>query len=155
MPKVSFEAVAEVLAANNLDNETISKVLKELEAQAQAELEEAKASREPAVKKQWVMVVSDPRGTLPDEDYVGWVAQIPEDDSPAETLPRIIAAAHEFNISKKGRKYPVKSIGEACEAVSAKFMKEQGVVIKTKLPVTVLRTDNALPDPPEEFDGVM
>ena len=55
-------------------------------------------------------------------------------------------SAYEYNISQKGRKYPVKSIGEACEAVGAKFQKEQGVSIKTKLPVTILKTDNLLPE---------
>ena len=34
---------------------------------------------------------------------------------------------------------------EACEAVGAKFQKEQNVAIKTKLPVTILKTDNVLP----------
>src|SRR5690606_6643276 len=118
----------------------------ELEAEAE------KANRDPVVKKQFVIVVSDPRATIPEaEEYVGWVAQIPEDDSPAETLERLIRASYEYNISKKGRRHPVKSIGEACEAVGGRFLKEQNVAIKTKLPVTVIRTDNVLPEIESDF----
>ena len=81
---------------------------------------------------------------------MGWVLQIPESDNPGTTIERVKRAAYEYNISKKGRKYPVNSIGEACEAIGAKFQKEQSVAIKTKLPVTVLRTANVLPKIEEE-----
>ncbi|MDQ8202024.1 hypothetical protein [Pelagicoccus sp. SDUM812003] len=151
MAKVSVELIHEVLSSNELEPEVIQKVLKQIEEQAAAEAEAEKANREPPVKKQFVMIVSDPRGTLPDEDYVGWVAQIPEDDNVGTTLEKLIRASYEYNISKKGRKYPVKSIGEACEAVGARFLKEQGIAIKTKIPVTVLKTDNKIPEIESDF----
>jgi hypothetical protein len=150
MSKIPLEIIAEALNNNNLDEETISRVMNDIAHMAQVMADEEKASREPPVKKQFIIVLSDPRGTVPDEDYVGWVVQIPEDDNPGSTLERIKRSAYEHNISKKGRKYPVKSIGEACEAVGAKFQKEQGVSIKTKLPITILKTDNLLPELGEE-----
>ena len=145
MSKIPIEIIAEALNGNNLDQETISKVMNDIAHMAQVLADEEKAQREPVVKKQFILVLSDPRGTVPDEDYVGWVVQIPEDDNPGTAIERIKRSAYEYNISKKGRKYPVKSIGEACEAVGAKFQKEQNVAIKTKLPVTILKTDNVLP----------
>jgi hypothetical protein len=145
MSKIPIEIIAEALNSNNLDQETISKVMNDIAHMAQVLADEEKAQREPVVKKQFIIVLSDPRGTVPDEDYVGWVVQIPEDDNPGTAIERIKRSAYEYNISKKGRKYPVKSIGEACEAVGAKFQKEQNVAIKTKLPVTILKTDNVLP----------
>lgn len=151
MPKVSVELIHEVLSSNNLEPETIQKVLQQIEEQAAAEAEAEKANREPPVKKQFIMILSDPNGTVPDQDYVGWVAQIPEDDSPGDTLEKLIRASYEYNISKKGRKYPVKSIGEACEAVGSRFLKEQGIAIKTKTPVTILRTDNKIPEIESDF----
>ena len=151
MPKVSVELIHEVLSNNNLEPETIQKVLQQIEEQAAAELEAEKANREPPVKKQFVLIVSDPRGTIPDEDYVGWVAQIPEDDSPGTTMEKLIRASYEYNISKKGRKYPVKSVGEACEAVGSRFLKEQDIAIKTKIPVTVIKTDNKIPEIESDF----
>lgn len=151
MPKVSVELIHEVLSSNNLEPETIQKVLQQIEEQAAAEAEAEKANREPPVKKQFIMILSDPNGTVPDQDYVGWVAQIPQDDSPGATLEKLIRASYEYNISKKGRKYPVKSIGEACEAVGGRFLKEQGIAIKTKTPVTILRTDNKIPEIESDF----
>ncbi len=153
MPKVSVELIHEVLSANNLDQETIQKVLAEIETQAQQEADAAKAEREPQVKKQFVLIVSDPRGTIPDEDYVGWVAQIPEDDSPGATMEKLIRASYEYNISKKGRRHPVKSVGEACETVGSRFLKEQDIAIKTKIPVTIVKTDNKIPEIEDDFAG--
>ncbi len=151
MPKVSVELIHEVLTQNELEPEVVNKLIKQIEEQAAREAEAEKEAREPPVKKQFVVVLSDPNGTLPEEDYVGWVAQIPENDSPGVTVERIIRASYEYNISKKGRKYPVKSIGEACEAVGARFLKEQDVAIKTKTPVTILRTDNKIPEIESDF----
>tara|TARA_B100000963_G_scaffold354680_1_gene371603 strand:- start:244 stop:699 length:456 start_codon:yes stop_codon:yes gene_type:complete len=145
MSKIPIEVIAEALKSNDLDQETISRVMSDITHMAQVLADEEKAQREPVIKKQFIIVLSDPRGTVPDEDYVGWVVQIPEDDNPGTAIERIKRSAYEYNISKKGRKYPVKSIGEACEAVSTKFQKEQKVTIKTKLPVTILKTDNAIP----------
>lgn len=144
--KASIETVNTVLCEEELEPNRITKILRKIEEQAAAEAEADKANREPPVKKQFVIVVSDPRGTLPSEDYVGWVCQIPEDDPTADTVDRIIRASYEYNISKKGRKYPVKTIGEACEAVGQRFMKEQNVAVKNRVPVTILRTDNKIPE---------
>lgn len=153
MPKVSVELIHEVLSANNLDQETIQKVLAEIEKQAEAEAEAAKSEREPQQKKQFILLVSDPRGTIPDEDYVGWIVQIPEDDSPDTTMDKLFRASYEYNISKKGRRHPVKSVGEACEAVGTRFLKEQDLAIKTKIPVTILKTDNKIPEIEADFAG--
>lgn len=151
MPKVSVELIHEVLTNNNLEPDMIQAVLKQIEEQAAAEAEAEKANKEPTVKKQFVLIVSDPNGTIPDEDYVGWVAQIPEDDPVGETMDRLIRASYEYNISKKGRRYPVKTVGEACEAVGTRFLKEQNLSIKNKIPVTVLRTDNKIPEIESDF----
>jgi hypothetical protein len=40
---------------------------------------------------------------------------------------------------------PVETIGEACEAVSAKIFKEQNVWIKSKVPVLVVPIENKIP----------
>lgn len=144
--KASIETVHEVLTNEKLEPDQINIILKRIEEQAAAEAEAAKADREPTQKKQFVIIISDPNGTLPDVEYVGWVAQIPEDDPTSDTLDRLIRATYEFNISKKGRKYPCKTVGEACEAVGARFLKEQGIAIKNKVPVTIVRTDNKIPE---------
>lgn len=148
--KADIETVQEVLESSELEPELAQKILKQIENQAEAEAEAAKAERVPAQKKQFVLLVSDPNGTIK-TDLVGWAVQIPEDDAPATTTERLIRAAYEFNISKKGRKYPVKTIGEASEAVGARFFKEQDIWIKNKVPVQVIVTDNVIPEIEDDF----
>jgi len=45
------------------------------------------------MKKQWVILVSDLSTGLPKDDFVGWVLQIPEDESPATTRIASFAAS--------------------------------------------------------------
>ncbi|MDB2357744.1 hypothetical protein N9V86_01355 [Opitutales bacterium] len=40
---------------------------------------------------------------------------------------------------------PVETVGEACEVISAKFLKEQNIWIKSKTPLRVLPIDNKIP----------
>ncbi|MBN2235314.1 MAG: hypothetical protein JW706_09195 [Opitutales bacterium] len=143
MAKVDLELVKMILHRNELDVRVVSQILNELEEEAriQDEIED----KPPQVKKQHVILVSDPAGELEGKDFTGWVVQIPEEDSPFVALERIFRGAYDFNASPKGRRMPVKKVGEACEVVSAKFFKEHKVFIKTKEPVLVVRTDNAIP----------
>ncbi|MGH8016770.1 MAG: hypothetical protein ACREIA_00505 [Opitutaceae bacterium] len=145
MAKVEIELVAEVLKDNDLDQEMVDRIVRQITKVAEKAADEAAADREPPARKQWVVIVSDPRGELPEMDMVGWVVQIPENVSPATATERIIKGAHHYNTTRRGRKHPAKSIAEACEVVGAKFFKDEHVTIKTKLPVTALKTDNILP----------
>lgn len=99
----------------------------------------------PAPKKQFVVLLSDPQGKLPNKDLVGWVVQIPENASPFSTLYRVFKGAYDFNASKRGRMLPVRTVGEALESVGAKYFKEAELWNKTKLPVAVIATDNQIP----------
>jgi hypothetical protein len=145
MAKVEIEIVAEVLQENDLDKAVVDRIVRQLTRAAEKAADEAAAEREPQVKKQWIIVVSDPEGQIPDEDFVGWVLQIPENDPPAAATERLIAAAHAYHTTRRGQKFPAKSFGEACEVLGGKVLKEHNVTVKSKLPVTVLRTDNELP----------
>jgi hypothetical protein len=99
----------------------------------------------PAVKKQFVILISDPENRFPAFDFAGWVLQIPEDESPATTQERIFRGAYDFNCTRKGRLYPAKTVGEALENVPAKHFKECELWLKTKIPVLILKTDNQIP----------
>lgn len=145
MAKVDLDTVAEVLTKNDLEKSVVERIVRQLARAAERAAEEAAADRETPVKKQWIILISDPRGEIPDEDFVGWVLQIPENDSPKTTTDRLVRAAHTFNTSPRGRKHPARSLAEACEVVSPKLLKEHNIAVKTKLPVTVLKTDNVLP----------
>ncbi|MEM8550358.1 MAG: hypothetical protein AAGF10_06165 [Verrucomicrobiota bacterium] len=142
MPKVDLDLVKLVLQRNELDVRQVSQILEDINVEIAAIVEDEKP---PPVKKQFVMMVSDPDGKLQGQNLTGWVLQIPEEDSPYVANERLIKSGYMYNASPKGRRIPVKSIGEVCEVVTAKFTKENEVWIKTKEPVLVVTTDNKLP----------
>jgi hypothetical protein len=144
MPKIDIETLKFILQRNEPDIRKIAGIMQEIEMELKAE-EEEKAMRPPAVKKQFVMLASDPDGSLQGKDIVGWIAQIPEDDDIATTASRIHSAAHEFNTTPKGIRMPVETVGEACEVVSAKFFKEHNIWIKSKTPLLVVPVNNKIP----------
>lgn len=162
MPKVDLELVKMILQRNELDIRVVSQILEDINAEVQAADDEEKV---PPVKKQFVFLLSDPKGEIEGKDFVGWVLQIPEDDSPMSAEERLVRCAYEFNITPKGRRMPVKTIAEVCEHVPGRIGKEQGVWVKTKEPVYVLRTGGKVPldeikklrkkdhDEPESMDG--
>ncbi len=142
MPKIEVNKVAEILKKNQLEPKLLRQIVEEMNQLTQAEAEEEKP---PALKKQFVILISDPDEKLSKHDFVGWVLQIPETESPATTQDRIFRGVYDYNASKKGRLYPAKTVGEALENVPAKHFKEAEVWIKTKTPVLMLRTDNEIP----------
>ncbi|MGH8017021.1 MAG: hypothetical protein ACREIA_01815 [Opitutaceae bacterium] len=145
MAKVEIALVAEVLSDSHIDPAIVDRVVRQITRAAEKAADEAATEREPAEKKQWVIILADPHGELPALDLVGWVVQVPEQVSPATALERITRAAHHYHTTRRGRKQPVRSFAEACEVVGAKYLKEEHVAIKTKLPVTAIVSDNTLP----------
>ena len=152
MAKIDIDIVREILTENEIKGDQADRIVRQLVRAAEKAADEANADKEPSTKKQFVIVVSDPHGIIPDEDLVGWVLQIPENASPVVALDRVIKASHAFNATRRGRKHPVRSIGESCECVGAKFLREEHVWVKTKLPVSVIRSDNLLP--PDASDRI-
>jgi hypothetical protein len=117
MPKIEVNKVAEILKKNDISPAVLRRVIEEMNLAVQPETGDDE--KPPAVKKQFVILVSDPEGRLPKHDFVGWVLQIPETESVATTLDRIFRSAYDFNTTKKGR--------------------------LTKTPVLMLKTDNEIP----------
>jgi hypothetical protein len=142
MPKIEINKVAEILKRNQLAPAVLRQVVEEMNLLMQSETDD---ERPPAVRKQFVILISDPEGRLPAGDFAGWVLQIPENESAATTHDRIFRGAYDYNASRKGRLYPAKTVGEALEYVAAKHFKEADLWVKTKTPVLVLRTDNIIP----------
>lgn len=163
MPKVDLELVKMILQRNDLDVRLVSQILEDITTEVNSASEDEE--KPPPVKKQYAILVSDPKGELEGKDFVGWVLQVPEDDSPFAAEERVIRSAYEFNITPKGRRMPVKTVAEVCEHVTARITKEQQLWIKTKEPVYVLRTSGKIPmdeikklrrkdaDEPEAIEG--
>jgi hypothetical protein len=144
MPKIDVSKVAEILKKNQVDPAVLRRVVEEMNLAVQPD--PAEEEKPPAVKKQFVILVSDPEGRLPAKaEFAGWVLQLPETESPATTQDRIFRSAYDYNATRKGRLYPAKTVGEALENIPAKHFKEAELWVKTKTPVLVLRTDNEIP----------
>jgi hypothetical protein len=143
MPKIDVNKVAEILKRNHIDPAVLRRVVEEMNLAVQPDPGEA--DQPPPVKKQFIILVSDPEETMPKGDLTGWVLQIPEDQSPASVRERLFKGAYDYNASKKGRLYPAKTVGDAVENVPSKFFREAELWVRTKTPVLVLRTDNEIP----------
>lgn len=143
MAKIDVNKAAEILKKNHIDPAVLRRVVEEMNLAVQPDPGDGEAL--PPVKKQFVILVSDPSGKLPPVDFVGWVLQIPESESVATTQDRIFRGAYDYNATKKGQLMPVKTVGEAIENMPAKFFKEADLFVKTRTPVLVLRTDNEIP----------
>ena len=143
MPKIEVSQVAEILKKHKLEPALLREIVQAMNEVTQPGADED--IKPPALKKQFVVLLSDPQGKLPKNELVGWVVQIPESASPHSTTDRIFKGAYDYNASKKGRMLPVKSVGEALESTGAKYFKESELWVKTKMPVAVVLTDNILP----------
>ena len=142
MAKVDLELVTMVLTRNDVETRLVADIIKEIQQESAAETDEEK---EPVVKKQYVVVVYDPEGQLEGMELTGSIVQIPEDESVYTAVERLHRAGYEFNTTKKGRRMPVKTVGEVCENVPARITKEQKIWVKHKEPCFLLRTDGILP----------
>ena len=143
MPKIDVNTVAEILKRHHIDPAVLRRVVEEMNPAAQPDPGESDAP--PPVKKQYAILVSDPDGRMPGDDFTGWVVQIPEDASPASVTERIFKGAWEHNATKKGRLNPARTVGDALEGVPARHFREAELWVRTKTPVVVLRTDNEIP----------
>jgi hypothetical protein len=143
MPKIDVNKVAEILQKNHIEPSVLRRILEEIHHLVQPD--PAEENLPPPVKRQWVILLSDPDHRLPKDDFVGWVVQIPETESPVTTTERIYRGAYDFNTTKRGRLLPAKTVGEAFENVPARHFKEAELWVKTRTPVIVLRTDNRIP----------
>ncbi|HVZ65579.1 MAG TPA: hypothetical protein VG936_13510 [Lacunisphaera sp.] len=143
MAKIEVNQVAELLKKHKIEPSILREIVQEMnEITAPAADEDTKP---PPMKKQFVVLLSDPAGKLPAKELTGWVVQIPENASPYSTTDRVFKGAYDYNASKRGRLLPVKSVGEALESTTAKYFKEAELWVKTKTPVAVVTTDNVLP----------
>ena len=143
MPKIEVNKVAEIIKKNQVDPATLRRIVEAINLAVQPDSAE---DTPPAIKKQFVILVSDPESRLPAKaQFAGWVLQIPETESIVTTPDRIFRGAYEYNATRKGRLFPATSVGEALENIPAKHFKEPQVWVKTKTPVLVLKTDNEIP----------
>ena len=144
MAKVDIEIVEAALKLEDLDFQKRTQIMNRIKSESEAI--KSDKEKEPAVKKQFVIVVNDPYGKIASTgmDFSGWVAQIPEDDCPQSVIDKINQAASDFNLTPKGRKTPLNTVAEFCEFGSAKINKASNLWVKTKEPVLICLTNGKI-----------
>ena len=123
--------VVQVGLRKHADEDITQKALAEMQRLA-AEEAASKPERPPAEKK--LLSIIRPVDTT----EIAWIVSHPEEMPPAEIPGKIREAAATYNTTRKGRKAPAKSLGQAMELVPAKIFKEFRISVRTKLPVTML-----------------
>ena len=149
MAKVELELVKRILKRAELENNVLSEIMGELQSAINEEAEINDEPKSAPIKKQFVVLVSDNEGVLAEKELVGWVLQLPEDEPMQSVTDKVARVAKAFNLSKKGRRFPVETVGETCENVPSRIFKEQKLWLKTKEPVLLVPTSNAL-----DLDGI-
>ena len=144
MAKIDVEILKHILHRNESDIQKINDILNDIATELQIEQAE-KEARPPVVKKQFITLIADNDGQLLDQDFASWVLQIPEEANPQAVINKIYQSAYTYNATPKGSRYPVKSMGETLESVSAKIFKENELWVKTKIPVLAVSCKNQLP----------
>ena len=144
MAKVELDLVERILKRAEIGSSVLMEIMGELQSAVHESTDSNDVPKIAPIKKQFVVLVADSDGELAEKELMGWVLQLPEDE-PMQSVPeKIVRVAKAFNLSKKGRRYPVETVGETCENVSAKIFKEQKLWLKTKTPVLIVPIENAL-----------
>ena len=144
MAKIDVEKLKYILHRNESDIQKINDILNDIATELQIEQAE-KEARPPAIKKQFITLIADNDGHFLDKDFASWVLQIPEEANPQAVIDKIHQSAYTYNATPKGSTFPVRSVGETLESVSAKIFKENEVWVKTKIPVLAVSCKNQLP----------
>jgi hypothetical protein len=128
MKKVEIETIKEALNDAEIPEKLKSKFLEKLAKLMAAD--EQEEENEPKAKWSTHLMLLSPEGepevTLPDYPYI---VKIPETESVYTVERRLQLAAEQFNLTRKGRRYPVRTIADAIEHTSKALFKEQGVQV--------------------------
>ena len=144
MAKIELELVKRILKRADLENNVLSEIMGELQSAINEEAEINDEPKTAPIKKQFVVLVADNEGVLAEKELVGWILQLPEDEPMQSVGEKVARVAKAFNLSKKGRRFPVETVGETCENVPSRIFKEQKLWLKTKEPVLLVPINNML-----------
>ena len=144
MAKVDIEIVETALKLEDLDYQKRAQIMNRIKSESEAI--KSDKEKEPTVKKQFVIVVNDPYGKIASTgmDFSGWVAQIPEGDSPQSVIDKINQAASDFNLTPKGRKTPLRNMADFFQFSSQKINKSSKIWVKTKEPMLICLTNGKI-----------
>lgn len=131
---VNINEVRAALEQEKVDNSKVITIISKLKAKEEAKKID-KSTDEQKIKKQFVLIANG--------DF-GWALQLNEGEDPATVVDKVKRVGATFNLSRKGKKIPVKTIGEVFENVPRRFFVTENLYAKHKLQVFIAKTDNKL-----------
>lgn len=144
--KTTLDNVQTACERNRVDAPTTKKIISDLQQTAKLEAEERKAEQGEQKKQKFVLVVSDPAGEAASLELAGYAVTIDDDAAEFSVPEKIRAAVADYSRSKRGRRIPVKTLGEAFENIPAKYFKKQGIIIKHREAAFALTVQNIYSD---------
>lgn len=133
--KFALEEIQDSLRQAELPDEKITEVITDLQRRGEEIAEDTADEASGREKWQYVVLINNAEGVIPDNvpAMYGWVVKIPESATPMDAKTRAISAGQDFNMSPKGRRVPVRNVGEALQNVGRKIMREgHGLQVQTK-----------------------
>ncbi len=144
MPKLDIEQFEQLLVKNNVEHDTIVKILTEA-VQVIQENKEERQTGEVKTKFLYTVLLSDPENKMPaDFQPVAWVVKH-RDSLNVQVIPEKISnIANDYNSTKAGRRRPITKVSDVFESVKRKLWMKEDIFHCTKEPVLVLKTTNNL-----------
>ena len=140
---IDIGTVTEVLREQNVDATIIKTVVTELQKVIADEKAAKAADTTPRAKYQYAVVVNSPTNDI--NNAQGWVVKLPEAENPQDILTKVqTAVARQNDLTRAGRKSPIRSIFSAFANLKRKFTKEQNFQPLNREPVSVIVVDNNL-----------
>ncbi len=140
--RVSLEVLRDVLTEEGVETTKQQKILDHLQEILDEEKKDKESEKVPKSKNEFgvVLFVSD----LVSKEYTACIYQVKEGYDKSTVLKNISDAAKNQNDAAKKKKNIITTMGEAFQYLKRKWVKEQGISLKTKTPIEVIISDNKL-----------
>lgn len=150
---LSYDDVLEALQQSGVDAGKTRLVLEKLKSVEEEKKEEAEdGDKEPKKKNQLVVFVMDD-GSLTDKQLIGYIVQHPETTSATTVDSLIVNSVRGYNNgSRKARKHPITTIGDAMLTLKGKWLADSKLKIKTKEPVLIIPVRNDIVNFDKQFE---
>ena len=135
--KLEILEIEQILHQSLNDAPKVQEIIKKLQVVAEELKAEKAETKVPKAKNQFVIVCFSPANES------GLILQISEGEDTGTVLTKLSNAARSYNQSKRGTKNPITNIANAA-SLKRKWLKEQNISVKTKIPVRILNSDNSL-----------
>lgn len=144
MSKISLDTLNEVLQEEGVEPAKQAKIIEHLKEIIKAEKEEKESEKLPRQKSQLGVILIDENQEIKTNNIAALIYEIPESSDHDSVMDNLKKAVIEFNNTKKGLKFPVKSVTDAFLTIKPKILKGHFLKKKTKEIVRCLISRNTI-----------